>query len=202
MQPTPDPRSRSLSIRSRPIVGTTALVWWSCLLFCAILGSARAEPAVSKEYQLKAAFIYNFTKFVEWPEHSFANAESPIVIGILRGNPFNGELRKAVSGRKVNGRSIVVTQVTSTATARQVHILFVGAALDSRLKDFTGVLDGSTVLTVGESPAFARYGGMITFTLRGDSLRFVVNIDSAKKAGLKISSQLQKLGVRPEGGAQ
>jgi len=182
-----------------PWLPRTTLAWWSIAVLCALVGSAWADESVSKEYQLKAAFLYNFTKFVEWPSQSFANTDSPIVIGVLRGNPFGGELEKAVSGRTVNGRKIVVTEVPSPAAARQTHILFVGAAQDSNLNEVKGALNGIAVLTVGESEAFARQGGIITFTLQNDSLRFAINKDSAQKAGLKISSQLQKLALKSGG---
>ena len=176
-----------------------ALVWLCVAILCAVIAVARADEAVTKEYQLKAAFLYNFTKFVEWPALSFASADSPIVIGIYRSNPFGGELEKIVSGRKVNGHKIVVAQVPSPAAGRQTHILFVGAAQDSKLNEVKGALNGTAVLTVGESEAFARQGGMVTFSLKNDSLRFSINNDSAQKAGLKISSQLQKLALRPGG---
>ncbi|MEO7100293.1 MAG: YfiR family protein [Luteolibacter sp.] len=186
--------------RSSPTIGMWSLAWWCVALLCAMIGAARADDSVSKEYQLKAAFLYNFTKFVEWPAVSFANADSPIVIGIFRSNPFGGELEKIVSGRKVNGRKIIVAQIPSPAAARQTQILFVGAAQDSKLNEVRGALNGAAVLTVGESEAFARQGGMVTFTLQYDSLRFSINNDSAQKAGLKISSQLQKLALKPGGG--
>ncbi len=196
MEPTNITRTRARPSRSCPKIRGATLAWWRIAVFCAAASSAWADESVSKEYQLKAAFLYHFTKYVEWPDQAFANADSPIVIGVLRGNPFGGELEKAVGGRAANGRKIVVVQVPSPNAARQTHILFVGAAQDSKLSEVKGALNGTAVLTVGESEAFARQGGMVTFTLQNDSLRFAINKDSAQKAGLKISSQLQKLALK------
>ncbi|RYD24457.1 MAG: YfiR family protein [Verrucomicrobiaceae bacterium] len=175
---------------------------WLLVMACflAIASDVRAQP--SKEYQLKAAFLYNFAKFVEWPARSFASPESPFVIGVYRADSFGGELEKAVKGRKIGGHPIVVSLVPSAAAARQTQILFVGAAQDGKLAELKGALQGSPVLTVGESPAFAKQGGMITFALKDNSLRFTIDNGSAEKAGVKISSQLRKLAQRQEGGTK
>ena len=163
------------------------------LLFLGGSASIGADSPISKEYKLKAAFIYNFAGFVQWPAESFASADSPIVIGVFGTNPFGAELEMAVNGRKINGRKIVVMLVQTAAAARQAHLLFVSAAQDSRLDELIGMLKGIPVLTVGESDSFSRQGGMITFTRKDDKLRFEINLDSAQRAGLKISAQLQKL---------
>jgi hypothetical protein len=171
---------------------------WS-LLFCVLVSTGSAWADVSKEYKLKAAFLYNFAKFVEWPATSFAAPESPLVIGVFRTNPFGAELEKAVKGRKINGHPIVVTLIPSAAAARQTQILFVGSAQDTKLAELKGALQGTPVLTVGESGAFSRQGGMITFTQEGNSLRFSIDNGSAQKAGVKISSHLQKLALKSGG---
>lgn len=172
--------------------------WW-CLLFLLLIGTGSIRAEVSKEYQLKAAFLYNFAKFVEWPARSFATPESPLVIGVFRTNPFGGELEKAVKGRKINGHPIVVTLVPSAAAAKQTQILFVESSQDGKLAELKGALQGTAVLTVGESGAFAKQGGMITFTQQNNSLRFSIDNGAAQKAGMKISSQLQKLALKSGG---
>lgn len=169
------------------------------VLACLLMGVASGDDGVSKEYRLKAAFLYNFSKFVEWPPHAFPSAESPLVIGVFRANPFGDELEKAVTGRRINGRQIVVMVVSSAAAARQTHLLFVGAGYDSRLAELGDALQGSAVLTVGESEAFSSNGGMITFLLQSDSLRFTINKRPAQRASLKISAQLQKLAAQTGG---
>jgi len=139
---------------------------WLVVLACLLIGVASGDDGVSKEYRLKAAFLYNFSKFVEWPERAFPSPEKPLVIGLFRANPFGGELEKAVGGRRINGRAIVVTMVSSAAAARQTHLFFVGAGYDSRLAELRDALQGSPVLTVGESEALSSNGGMITFLLQ------------------------------------
>ncbi len=154
-----------------------------------------ADAEVPKEYQIKAAFLYNFTKFVEWPAARFASASSPIVIAVLGENPFGDELAKLVKGRRVNGREIVIKSVTDTSEADSVHVLFICARNDRQLGPALAQLRADAVLTVGESAAFASAGGVITFTLVEDKVRFEINQAAGEQAGLKISSQLLKLAV-------
>jgi len=152
-----------------------------------------ADAPVSKEYQLKAAFLYNFTKFVEWPSHRFAQTNSPIVIGVLGRNPFGDELEKIVKDRKVNGRDILVTNITASAGVKAVHMVFISAGEEELWRETLASLRNTAVLTVGESAVFAQTGGMINFTLQADKVRFEINQDPAETAGLKLSAQLLKL---------
>lgn len=152
-----------------------------------------ADSSVSKEYQLKAAFLYNFTKFVEWPSHRFAETNSPIIIGVLGRNPFGEDLEKIVKDRKVNGRDIQVTNITAVAGVKTVHIVFISAGEEERWGEALASLRNTAVLTVGESASFARMGGMINFTLQADKVRFEINQEPADAAGLKFSAQLLKL---------
>jgi hypothetical protein len=150
-----------------------------------------AHAQITKENQLKAAFVYNFTKFIEWPATRFADETSPIVIGVLGRNPFGGELEKIVEGRTVAGRAILVKLIHTADEAPAVHLLFVPAGEESRLP--AAAWPDVAVATVGESEAFVALGGMITFIQEGDQLRFEIEIGTAERCGLKISSQLQKL---------
>lgn len=152
-----------------------------------------ADSAVSKEYQIKAAFIYNFTKFVEWPARSFAGTNSPIVIGVMGRNPFADELEKIAKDHTVNGRVILVKNLTSAAEVETVHLLFINAGEEDRWNEVLKSLRKSAVLTVGESERFAELGGIINFTLQGDKVRLEINLDTMEQAGLKINAQLLKL---------
>ena len=167
----------------------------TCLLLALFLLVSPATAEVPREYQVKAAFLYNFAKFVQWPQSRFPSPESPLVIGVLRANPFGAELEKAVNGRQINGRPVVVRLVTGSAAARQTHLLFIGSGQDANLADLQATLKGHAVLTVGESSSFARQGGIITFTPQNGTVRFAINRQTADEAGLKISAQLQKLAV-------
>lgn len=151
-----------------------------------------AEP-VSKEYQLKAAFLYNFTKFVEWPTNRFATPDEPFVIGVLGNNPFSAELAKAVQGRVHNGRMFVVTNLASATIATNVHVLFVSKGAESTLAGHGHTIHRAAVLTVGESEAFVQAGGIINFTTETDKIRFSINQAIAEQTDLKISSKLLQL---------
>ncbi len=155
-------------------------------------GTSRATETISKEYQLKAAFIYNFAKFVEWPAQKFANADSPIIIGVYGSNPFGDELLNTVKDRKINGRAVQIKAVNNATNARETHLLFVGAGSAGGFGAIKSSL-GHGVLVVGETPQFTNQGGIIIFNLVGDKLRFEINMTNASRSGLKISSQLQKL---------
>ncbi len=155
--------------------------------------SFAAEP-VSKEYQLKAAFLYNFTKFVmEWPTNRFGTKDAPITIGILGPNPFGAELARAVQDRNVNGRSFIITNLTEAAAAPQVDVLFVPRGQEARFLSAFPELQAAGVLTVGESEAFATSGGLINFTTEADKIRFEINLEAAEQRGFKFSSQLLKV---------
>lgn len=146
----------------------------------------------SKEYQVKAAFLYNFTKFVEWPPETLGADGEPIVIAVLGKNPFGGELENVVRERKVNGRSITILAAKTPAELARAHIVFVAAGQEAL---FESLAAGARqpMLTVGESDRFADLGGIVRFTTVGDKVRFEINVGPADEAGLKISAQLQKL---------
>lgn len=182
--------------------GLRTALWWRWLLLggviwsCGVLPGASAEP-VSKEYQLKAAFLYNFTKFVEWPTHRLAAPETPLIIGVLGHNPFGDELAKAVQGRTQNGHPLVVTNLTAAPAGTNVHLLFVPRGQEERFEPHRTKLHAAGVLTVGETEAFAQADGLITFTTEAGKIRFDINQAAAEAAGLKISSKLLQLAKAP-----
>ncbi len=157
-----------------------------------------ADHAISKEYQIKAAFLYNFSKFVQWPPGRFPDETSPIVIAVLGDSPFGDELANAVHGRLVNGRPIVVKIIDSLESLEEsgsAQVLFVGASEERRLGDSLYSLHRASILTVGETRRFAAMGGIITFILSEDKVRFEINQNAGERAGLKINAQLLKLAL-------
>ncbi|HTD67267.1 MAG TPA: YfiR family protein [Candidatus Limnocylindria bacterium] len=152
-----------------------------------------AEVAVAKEHELKAAFLYNFTKFVEWPTNSFADTNTPLVIAVAGPSPCAAALEPLARDRKVNGRSFIIKTVKKPEEAAGAHLLFVPASENARLKDWLAWSAGQSVLTVGESEEFAQQGGMIVFLVEGEKIRFEINMAQADAARLKVSAQLQKL---------
>jgi hypothetical protein len=167
---------------------------WGLVMLALGAGALHAED-VSKEYQVKAAFLYNFTKFVEWPAHGFADDAAPIVIAVLGENPFGDELEKLVHDRKVNGRTLHILRTQSAAAARSAHVVFIGHEDERQFEHELTALHAAGVLTVGESERFAAAGGIVRFTMLDDKVRFEINVAAAERGGLKISAQLQKLAV-------
>ena len=152
--------------------------------------SARAQTPTASEYQVKAAFLYNFAKFIEWPPSSFSDASAPLRICILGRDPFGPELQDIADEKTINGRKLQVSQLADLGMARTCHILFIASSEKAQLKQIFESLHGADVLTVGDTKAFVEQGGMINFVLENDRVRFEVNHKAAEQAGLKVSSKL------------
>lgn len=169
------------------------LVAFAAFFLTSALSQAQATQVT--EDQLKAAFIYNFTKFVEWPKNSFPDAKSPLVIGVMGNSLFAAEVESAVKDRHVNGRGFVVQRVKSPESAQGLHLLFVEAEQATHFDEMKEILKRNSVLTIGESDLFGKHGGIINFRFDGDKLRFEINLHSADEAGLKMNAQLLKLAM-------
>jgi hypothetical protein len=155
-------------------------------LLCA---SANAQEA--SEYQVKAAFLYNFAKFVEWP--AGAGVDAPLVIGVLGKDPFGSQIDRAVEGKTVNGRRLMIKRFSSLEAYEYCHILFVSSSERSNLPQIIAAVRNSSVLTVSETERFAHIGGIINFVTIENRIRFEINQAAAERAGLKISSKLLSL---------
>jgi hypothetical protein len=171
---------------------------WVCLtllLFSFLpAGTQRSYAQQSPtEYQVKAAYLFNFLKFVEWPDEPSADAHGKWVIGIVGENPFGDELAQAVNGKAVQGHELQVRKFQSTDDLRVCHILFVSASEKKRLPAILTALNGSSVLTVGDMDNFSGSGGMIQFLIDDGSVRFAINVTATSRAKLKVSSKLLSL---------
>jgi hypothetical protein len=158
-----------------------------------ILISILRLPATAQsasEYQVKAAFLYNFAKFIEWPPSAFRNATAPLQICILGRDPFGQGLRDIVSTKTVNGRPFEVDYLVDMQMARACHILFIASSEKDRVKQILESMRGTVALTVSDTEGFAGQGGMINFLLDNGRVLFEVNRNAAGQAGLKISSKL------------
>jgi len=171
------------------------------------LGPARADdpPKVAPEYLVKAAFLFRFTQYVEWPAATFESKETPLVIGVVGDDPFQGALERTVDGRTSQGRRVLVRQCRDAAEASRCHAVFVpGDGRSERAIAVLTALGGKPTLTVGDTPTFAEKGGVIGFALVDGHVRFVINSAAAKRSGLKVSSRLLELArsviERGEGG--
>jgi hypothetical protein len=163
----------------------------SALLF---LGGQDLTPqtAISKEYQVKAAFLYNFSQFVVWPTEAFPEAQTPMVIGVIGEDPFGAYLDEIVHGEQVNNRPLIVRRYHQVEEINICHILFVSQSETKRLEQIFARLKGRSILTVGDIEGFAKQGGMIRFVSENDKIRFRINVEAAKAAKLSISSKLLK----------
>jgi len=184
-------RSWALALLKRPL-------WFVLLgaLFSAHLARSEetAAAGVPKEYKLKAAMLYTFTKYVNWSPKRFPAPDSPIIIGVVGKNPFGDELDKAVAGRKVNGRPVVVKMVSTREEIPSVHLLFVGAGAEPIVVgDTMDLIQAPGILTVGETEQFTLLGGVITFVTVGDKVNFEVSRAAADRGGLKLMDELLKL---------
>lgn len=154
-----------------------------------------APPSQSPgEYQVKAAFLYNFAKFIDWPTNVSPDPNSPFILGIVGDDPFGSDLEQTINGKGINGRRLVIKRFKRGQALEFCHILFISSSEQGRLPQILGSLKGSSVLTVGEVEQFTRSGGIINFTLKDDKVRFEINLGAAERAGLRISSKLLKLG--------
>jgi len=170
------------------------IVLIASLLTIGLRASAQNADSESSEYLIKAGFIYNFGKLVEWPGSAFPQASSPLVIGVLGNDNFAATLEHVVDGKKIDARSFVVKRLRwSKDFTCGCHILFIASAESVHADETLQSLKNTSVLTIAETPGFARRGGIINFTLEDSKVRFEVNVDAAHQLGLNISSRLLSL---------
>jgi hypothetical protein len=143
-----------------------------------------------QEYQVKALFLLNFTKYVNWPPTAFAASNSPITIGICGESKLIDALKSVVAGKTIGDRAISVRHIEDTADLSQCQILFIGDSAAPQMHDILEKAGGLPVLTVGEDDAFGRNGGIINFVLKNANVRLEIDLEAARKAGLTISSRL------------
>jgi hypothetical protein len=164
-------------------------------MLCFSFFTVQAQDTALSEYRLKAAFIYNFAKFVEWPPESFLDGTSPMVIGILGDNKFGNELEQTVQNKTINTRAIIIKPIHSLTEVTNCQILFVSDSEKKRLPEIIASLHNTPILTIGETDHFLQAGGIIDFVQEANKIRFQINEPAAKAVGLKISSKLLSLAV-------
>lgn len=155
------------------------------------LGQAQAQ---SKEYQLKAAFLYNFAQFVQWPSTSFTNPDAPFCIGILGDDPFGSSLEEIVRGEAIDNHRLKIVRGQTFEDLKDCQLIFISKSEEDHLADIMSKIDSKPILTVSEIGHFTQDGGAINFYLQGGKVRFEINPGSAQRGGLKLSSQLLSLG--------
>lgn len=151
-------------------------------------GASGAEAPT--EYQVKAVFVYNFSRFVEWPPQTFTAPNEPFVIGILGGDPFGERLDEAVRGEQIDQHPLLVRRFRNLGEIGDCRILFIDRSESAQLEQILAALDHRGTLTVSDLDGSAERGAMIQFTTQNNRIRLRINVESARAAGLTISSKL------------
>lgn len=152
-----------------------------------------ANADTAREYQLKAVFLFNFSKFTDWPNDAFASPDAPLVIGVLGKDPFGSYLQDAVQNGKVAGRALVVQNFKRVEDIKTVHILFISDSESRHMPQVLARLRGRSILTVSDADAFTQNGGMVKFFTQNNRIRLRINTDALKAAQLKMSSKILRL---------
>lgn len=170
---------------------TLALVITWVVIAAPCLHAQKSGPT---ENEVKSAYLYNFAKFVEWPAKATSTAAG-FTICVLGDDTFGSTLETTISGESINGKKVLVKRVAKLQDEVSCHILFISSSQRSRLKEILAELDNTSVLTVSDIPEFTRRGGMIQFVVEANKVRFEVNLTSAERTGLTLSSQLLKVAL-------
>jgi hypothetical protein len=165
------------------------MIW---LLMVGSVPNAGAEDTQTGEYRVKAAFLYNFAKFVEWPARAFPNSRSPISLCILGKDPF-GDALDTIRGKIVKGRKLVIMHAMRVEDLGKCHMVFICSSEEESMSHILNFIKYPNVLTIGDMDNFARHGGIINLVKKGKKIKFEINVEAAQETGLKISSKLLKL---------
>lgn len=165
----------------------------TCTLVCLLAAAPlpAQNDASMPEDDIKAAFLFSFAKFIEWPPR--AGEDAALVVGVLGRDGFAATLEQTVRGKTVNGKPLVVKRLARPQEALGCHVVFIGGGDRNRVKQILSALPASGVLTVGEAEQFAQWGGIINFVKETNRIRFEINADAATRAGLRISSRVLQL---------
>jgi hypothetical protein len=165
------------------------------LMLPALVSAAEPDEGATIEYKVKAGFLYNFVKFVQWPDSALPSTNSPIVIGLLETDPAAPVLERAFQQKSVNGHALQVRRFRADEAPAGCHLFFLSRAERTRAGGVIERLKGLPVLTVSESDDFARSGGMINFVTKDENIRFEINLEAAERVGLQISSKLANMAI-------
>jgi hypothetical protein len=180
-------------------MATVAALALAMLLFPTTL---RAQDPTVPEHRVKAAFLYQFAGYVEWPPNSFAEPDSPVTIAVIGAEPVATELKQLVTGRTVRGRPVTVRAMKPGETLAGIHILFIGSAENARLAQIVQGAKQRPVLTVTEADGALGHGSMINFVIIDRRVRFEVALDAVEKSGLRLSSRLLAVAQQVKTGVQ
>ncbi len=155
--------------------------------------AALPESNPSVEYQVKAAFLFNFAKFVDWPPEAFQSGKAPITFCVFRQDPFGSVLDETIRGKTINNREVLARRINELPDLKSCQLVFVSSRESKLLFEILNSLKGASALVVGESEGFAERGGGVQFFLEDNKLRFAVNVDAVQRARLTVSAKLLAL---------
>jgi uncharacterized protein DUF4154 len=185
----------NLEIRKTLVLGRTLAALFIGWILLALPQRVLSQGAPPDEYQVKLAFLYNFTKFVEWPDQAFPSQQAPLVICVVGTDPFGMELKDELRARKTAGHPIAVTRLAASGDFSTCHIAFIRAEERKQFARILAGLKGRDILTVGETDGFLESGGHFNFIFLGNSLHFYVNLTATRETRLKISARLLALAM-------
>jgi hypothetical protein len=193
-----EPRTRR--VRWDLAGGRLAVLLWLGGLFLSSYAIAQPDDASFGEIQIKAAFLYKFTGYVEWPKSSFKDADRPITIGMVGAEEITEELRRVVSGRSVQGRGLTITVVNKDSDLSGVHVLFIGRDAAAGMTRLIEAARQRPILIVTDMPDGLERGSVINFVMVKRRVQFEISVDAAEKAGLVLSSRLLAVALRVKKG--
>jgi hypothetical protein len=173
-------------VRRRLAFAPVAAIWATLASLAHAQGQALG---LARESAVKAAFLFKFGSFVEWPAGSFRSPQSPLVIGVFGDDAVASELEQIARGREIDGRPVTVLRVRAPEEVRDLHVLFAGGTRESRAREVLEAVRGP-VLTVGEVPLGGRAAPVLYFREEQDRVRFGASLPAAQARGLKLSAKL------------
>ena len=163
------------------------------VLLVTCMQALTAQTVTSDEYKVKAVFLYNFTRFVDWPQSTFESSVEPFIIGIVGNDPFGASIQEAVADERIGAHVIKVIHFDDAVEISKCHILYVGTSDPDEIRNILSRIKGKSILTVSDIPNFIRWDGMIRFYTENNRIRLEINNTRAKEAGLRISSKLLRV---------
>jgi hypothetical protein len=166
---------------------------WVAAAAAIVLATVPARAGGPSEHQVKAAFLYNFANFVQWPDEALGPAGVPLKVCVVGADPFGSALEDAFRNQVVHGRSVLIARGATLGAVGRCHILFLSNSVQGRWPQLLEALAGAPTLTVADGPPLVRQGGMVSFVIEAKRVRFEINRVAAEHAGLRISSKLLAL---------
>lgn len=159
------------------------------LFFLFSMSAVSAQSGALPENKLKAVFLYNFTRFIDWPAEAFYSSNAPFVIGIIGNDPFGNYIEEAVAGENISGHPIIVKRFQNVKDVA-CHILYINSNDPETTREILSTLSNRSILTVSDQKNFVKWGGMVRFFSEENKIRLQINNSAAKAAQLNISSKL------------